>query len=207
MAKSAQLDLSSFMCVILMLIGVLMIMLISNVITIISNPENVQISALIKGALYAEEDRKDEDSELMLVPKFQNKMKTPTYLDVYGDHIIIYPEGQVVHAVDLERPGNPFERVLNDVAEAKNERYLILLARPHSARLLRRLRTAIKDREVDLGFELYEEGRVVDIGGTETPEQAAAAAAATAESGAPTPAETAPAEAAPAPEAGTPPQE
>jgi hypothetical protein len=161
--KGVVLDLSSFMCVILMLIGVLMIMLISNVLTIISNPENVTISAVIKGSLYAERDSTDADEALMLVPKFGNKNKEPVYIDVYGDQIVLYPEGQIVPVVELERAGNAFERLLSTVALRKDELYIVLLARPRSARVLRRLRTAIHDRQVDMGFELYEEGRTVDI--------------------------------------------
>lgn len=156
-------DFSSFMCVILMLIGVLMILLISNVLTIISNPENVTISAVIKGSLYAEKTEADEDQGLMLVPKFGNKLKDPVYVDVYGDQLVIYPEQKIVPVVDLERSGNAFERLLNAVAAKKDERYIVLLARPRSARVLRRLRNAIHDREVDMGFELYEEGRTVEV--------------------------------------------
>jgi hypothetical protein len=167
--RGATTDFSSFMCVILMLIGVLMLMLIINVITIISNPENVQISSLIKGALYAETGELDEDQGLMLVPKFENKSKEPNYIDVYRDQIVIYPEQRIVPVVDLERPGNAFERLLTAVALKKDERYIVLLARPHSARVLRRLRTAIHDREVDIGFELYEEGRSVEIAGARVP--------------------------------------
>jgi len=164
--KGVVLDLSSFMCVILMLIGVLMIMLISNVLTIISNPENVTISAVIKGSLYAERDSTDTDEALMLVPKFGNKNKEPVYIDVYGDQIVLYPEGQIVPVVELERAGNAFERLLSAVAMKKDDLYIVLLARPRSARVLRRLRTAIHDRQVDMGFELYEEGRTVDIAAT-----------------------------------------
>jgi len=39
--KSADVDTSGFQNIVLMLIGVLVIMLVSNVLTIISNPENI----------------------------------------------------------------------------------------------------------------------------------------------------------------------
>ena len=166
-SRGGATDFSSFMCVILMLIGVLMFLLIVNVLTIISNPENVTISAVIKGALYAEKTESDEDQGLMLVPKFGNKYKDPVYVDVFSDQIVLYPEQKIVPVVDLERSGNAFERLLNAVAAKKDERYIVLLARPRSARVLRRLRTAIHDREVDLGFELYEEGRSVEVAGAQ----------------------------------------
>lgn len=215
--RGFALDLSSFMCVILMLIGVLMLLLIVNVITIISNPENVQISAVIKGALYAEKDELNEDQGLMLVPKFQNKNKEPTYIDVYGDQIVIYPEQRIVPIADLERPGNAFERLLNAVALKKDERYIVLLARPRSARALRRLRTAIHDRQVDIGFELYEEGRTIEVAGVgkgelpeepsdQTPPEGPEPAETPAPSVSAPPEQTAPPQPVPAPEPAAPPQ-
>lgn len=167
--KSAQMDLSSFMCIILMLVGVLMILLISNVLTIISNPENVQISAVVKGALYAEQGEvSEEDKSLLLIPKFRNRSKEPTYVDVYSDKVVIYPEGEIVPVVALERAGNAFERLLNSVELQRDRRYIVLLARPRSAYVIRRLQKAIADRGVDMGFEPFEEGRAVEIASSGT---------------------------------------
>lgn len=162
MAREFSQDFSSFMCVILMLIGVLMILLISNVLTIISNPENVQISALIKNALY---DENPTDDMAMIVPKFANKAKEPVYVDVYRDSIVIYPEEIVVKSGEITQPGNAFEQLLGRVSELRDRKYIVLLARPHSARMVRRLRETIKDRKIDIGFELYEANRPVKIEG------------------------------------------
>jgi hypothetical protein len=162
MGRGVEMDFSSFMCVILMLIGVMMIMLISNVLTIISNPENVQISSVIERATYSG-DGKTDDS-LNLVPKFMNKHKNPTYIDVYRDRIIIYPEQTIVQAGEIAQEGNAFEKTLNAIADNADAEYIVLLARPRSASLFRRLRAAIKDRGVDVGFELYEANRPVNLG-------------------------------------------
>jgi hypothetical protein len=49
MAKhdSTKTDFSSFMCVILMLTGCLVTIMISNIVIIAANPENVQITSII----------------------------------------------------------------------------------------------------------------------------------------------------------------
>ena len=47
--KQADIDSSGFQNIVLMLIGVLIIMLVSNVLTIISNPDNIKIDARITG--------------------------------------------------------------------------------------------------------------------------------------------------------------
>ena len=54
--KQADFDSSGFQNIVLMLIGVLVIMLVSNVLTIISNPENIKIGALVTGSVYGEDE-------------------------------------------------------------------------------------------------------------------------------------------------------
>lgn len=55
-------DLSSFMCIILMLIGVMVIMLITNTVVIVSNPENIRITSIIQSSGEYLEGGKGEDA-------------------------------------------------------------------------------------------------------------------------------------------------
>ena len=158
MAKKVETDLSSFMAVILMFIGILMIMLVSNVLTIVSNPENFQISTMMPSGMY--EDGVEAGSGL---PRFANKEKEPVYVDVYPNRMIIYPEQEIVLKTDLQKPGNAFEKLLQKVGEAPDEEYVILLARPGSAKNVSLLRRTIRDRGIDVGVELFEAGRPVTI--------------------------------------------
>lgn len=64
--KDSSVDTSGFQNIVLMLIGVLMVMLISNVVTIISNPDNIKIGALVTGEVYGDEGFEST------VPKFAN---------------------------------------------------------------------------------------------------------------------------------------
>ena len=64
MGKMADFDSSGFQTIVLMLIGVLMMMLVSNVLTIISNPENIKIGSLVTGAVY-----EDEENQKNMMPK------------------------------------------------------------------------------------------------------------------------------------------
>ena len=74
--KMAEFDASGFQNIVLMLIGVLMMMLVSNVLTIISNPENIKIGALVTGSVYGEND---EDATF-IPPKFQNMRQDPIWI-------------------------------------------------------------------------------------------------------------------------------
>ena len=162
MGRGATTDFSSFMSVILMLIGVLVIMLVSNVLTIISNPENIKITSLVTSSVYAEE--KSDDKGMSPFP-FGNKVKEPSYIDVYRDRLVLYDPlamGEIISLRDLEQAGNGFEKMLARVETNKVNDYIVLLARPRSATVVRRLKKVIRDRGVDVGVELYEANRDVE---------------------------------------------
>jgi hypothetical protein len=159
--KSVEVDTSGFQGIVLMLIGVLMIMLISNVLTIISNPENIKIGAVVTGSVYDEED----EEKSFVPPKFQNMRQDPIYVDVEAAKLIIYPERKEIAARDLMFEGNDFERFLDDVEQVKEVRYIVLLLRPGSAVFQRRLRQVIRDRNIDVGFEPWEADRPIIVGG------------------------------------------
>ena len=164
MAKMADVDQSGFQNIVLMLIGVLMMMLVSNVLTIISNPENIKIGALVTGSVYGEND----ESDTFIPPKFQNMRQDPIYVDVEPGKLVIYPEKKEIAARDLMFEGNDFEIFLRDVEKVKSVRYVILLLRPGSATFQRKLRRIIRERGIDVGFEPWDAGREILIAGIDT---------------------------------------
>jgi hypothetical protein len=144
MAEAAKTDFSSFMCVILMLTGCLVTIMISNIIIIAANPENVQITSIIQGL---EGDKPQEDSH-------GNIIKSPWYLEVWRDRMIIHPGGEEIGVRELERKDNRFEQFLTTV-QAKNDRqYIVLLVREHGATIARKLKKVIRDRKIDIGMDL-----------------------------------------------------
>ncbi|HAL91521.1 MAG TPA: hypothetical protein DCM68_00650 [Verrucomicrobia bacterium] len=171
MAKMADFDSSGFQNIVLMLIGVLVIMLVSNILTIISNPENIKIGALVTGAVY------EEETGTFIPPKFQNMRQDPIYIDVEPTRLIIYPERTVVEARDLMFEGNEFEKFLDQAEQIKDVRYVILLLRPGSAVFQRKLRQVIRERGIDVGFEPWEAGREIMVVGAPPPPPAEGAPA------------------------------
>lgn len=164
--KDSSVDTSGFQNIVLMLIGVLMVMLISNVVTIISNPDNIKIGALVTGSVYGEEE------DTVVTPKFQNMRQDPVYIDVEANRFMVYqPPSQPfeVLARDLLLPGNEFEGFLDWIEARKTSRYVVLLLRPGSAKFQRRLRQIIKERGIDVGFEPWEAGRSIEIAGGGAP--------------------------------------
>lgn len=160
--KGAEVDTSGFQNIVLMLVGVLMIMLISNVLTIISNPDNIKIGSLVSGSVYADEKAGESQS---VMPKFGNMEKNPVYIEVRADSLVIYPERYLISDADIRLEGNEFEKYLDRLAAQKDARYAVLLLSPDAALFSRRLRKIFADRDIDIGFEPWDPGRIVFITG------------------------------------------
>lgn len=145
--KETKTDFSSFMCVILMLTGCLVTIMISNVVVISANPENVQITSIIPSNL-------DPEQEKEVVDSHGNVIKSPWYLEVWRDRMIIHPGGVVVALRDLESKDNLFEKFLRRVEARSQSQYIVLLVREHGATVARKLKKVIRDRKIDIGMDL-----------------------------------------------------
>ena len=157
--KQADVDTTGFQNIVCMLIGILMIMLISNLLSILSNPENIKIGALVTGTVYGDNDK----DASFIPPKFQNMRQDPIYVDVEPGKLIIYPERKEIAARDLMFEANDFEKFLDQVEMAKSTRYIVLLLRPGCAVFQRQLREAIRDRGIDIGFEPWDADREIVV--------------------------------------------
>ena len=160
--EQVKFDLSSFMAVLIMTIGCMIILLVTNVVVIISNPENLTITTLVPRAYEPDSDEDKELAKKMGEPMFSNKDKEPSYVDVNPDKLIIYPGEHVLPIQDLEQSGNAFEQLLNQVAEHRDTEYIILVLRPESSRIAKVLRSAIVDRNIDVGMELFDKDKEIN---------------------------------------------
>lgn len=156
----AETELTAFMPIILMTVGCLVILLVVNTVIIISNPENIRITSVVKGALYEPGRRRGLETGAPF--PFGNRQKEPVYFDVHPDRITIYPGKKDVYLTDLIIPGNPLERAMDVVERHRDTHYVVILARPGTAWLTRKLRRLLASRGVDVGFELFEEEREVE---------------------------------------------
>ncbi len=152
-------DLSSFMAILIMTIGALVVLLISNTMVIISNPENTTVTSIVTSSLFVPGG---DGSEGGAPFPMGNEHKEPRYIDVHRDRIIMYPGSFILPVRELDQPNNSLERFLEEVRAARNDEYVVLLVRPRAAEIYRRIAKAVRDRDIDLGLELFEEGREVD---------------------------------------------
>lgn len=141
---STKTDFSSFMCIILMLTGCLVTIMVANVMIISANPDNITITSVIGLTDFSD----------------GNVTKDANYIDVHRERLDLYfDKGGRVESVpisDLESPGNKLDEFINMVYAVRDTEYIVMLVRPDSADIYRRLRSAIRARKIDLGMELFE---------------------------------------------------
>jgi len=156
--QGVEMDLSSFMAVLIMTIGCMVVILVSNVIIIISNPDNTSITSIVKTAIWIEGDEEEGKDPF---PN-GNKLKEPAYIDVRRDRLTIYPGEHIVPVRDLQLEGNAFDKLLDRISTNKANEYVVLLLRPRSVVVSRQLQKTIVQRGIGLGYELFEENREVN---------------------------------------------
>lgn len=139
-------DFSSFMCVILMLTGCLVTIMISNVVVISANPENVQITSILPST--------GAGAEKEIYDPKGNVIKNPWYVEVWRDRLIIHPGSVEVALRELESRENRFERFLRKIEAVKHREYIVLLVRENAGSVARKLKKVIRDRQIDTGMDL-----------------------------------------------------
>ena len=157
MGKSVDQDLSSFMSILIMTIGALVIFLVVNTVTIASNPDNISLRSL--------EIAEKEDGGQGGPTKYSNNSKQPTFVDVRSDRVIIYPSKEEVTLDQLERGNNPLEQLVERIRKNREEEYIIIIARPNGISMFRRIRTMVKSAGIDLGMELFDMDQAVRFSG------------------------------------------
>jgi hypothetical protein len=142
--ESTKTDFSSFMCIILMLTGCLVTIMVANIMIISANPDNITVTSVIGLTPFAD----------------GNVTKDANYIDVYRDRLDLYTErGQkkeTIQIIDLETKGNLLDQFIDYVYSVRDTEYIVMLVRPDSADVYRRLRSAIRARKIDLGMELFD---------------------------------------------------
>jgi len=146
---STKTDFSSFMCIILMLTGALVTIMVANVMIIAANPDNIVITSVVGLSDFSG----------------GNVKKDANYIDVHRDRLDIYFEHggrtESVPIGELEIKGNKLEEFIATVAAERDSQYIVLLVRPKSSHIYRRLRTAIRSQNIDLGMELFDADKEV----------------------------------------------
>ena len=85
--------------------------------------------------------------------------KSPSYLDVHPDKVILLDDQTEIPQSALATPGNRLDAFLDNIQKSSDLRFIVLALRPECAPLQRELRQRIRQRGIDIGIEPWETGR------------------------------------------------
>lgn len=107
-----------------------------------------------------------------------NMRKDPIYIDVHSNRFILVEEEKTIKESELAVKHNIFDKFMEQVARLRKQRYLLLLLRPGSEQLRQQLQQITQKYDVDIGVDVWEEGRafskeemmgIYDMGTAEPP--------------------------------------
>lgn len=96
----------------------------------------------------------------------QNQTKTPRYIECRADGVVIYPSEAFVGISELASSSSAFQVLLEEVRRRREQEYLIVAVRPQGIEVFEEVRSLIRDRGIDIGYEPIDEGWKLKIKGT-----------------------------------------
>lgn len=157
-------DLSAFMTVVLMLAGCLIVLLIVNLAARLADPNLIVIGTVIRAPGYQQGSNTDARSTGRVITG--NFDKKPIYLDVHPDKLIFLPGGRSMPVRGMDRPTGLLETMLARIEPKRDGEYVLLLVRPRTAAIVRKLKQSILARGIDVGMELYDDYETVHVENT-----------------------------------------
>ncbi len=79
--------------------------------------------------------------------------KVPSYVDCFPDGISTYPGKVNLTASEIARPGNALEGFLDRVRANSSNEYVIILVRPQSLAVFRKVRKMVAERGIEMGYD------------------------------------------------------
>lgn len=100
---------------------------------------------------------------------FISSNKSPVYIEVQPEKIVIHPEKTNIAAAGIDAPDGEFERFLAQFEAQRDTRYIVLLLRPGTAVFQRQLRQQIRAHGIKVGFGPIDELQALSPEGSPAP--------------------------------------
>ncbi|MEM1368920.1 MAG: hypothetical protein AAGG02_13080 [Cyanobacteria bacterium P01_H01_bin.15] len=112
-----------------------------------------------------------DQKEIRIIAKVdagQNLSKTPRYIEVTGEGVIIHPEKTLVQQAELQAPYSALTDLIEQVSTARDREYLIVAVRPEGIAIFDEVRSKIEAKGIDIGYEPIDSDWILKI---EVPEE------------------------------------
>jgi hypothetical protein len=154
-------------CLLLILLGILVIVLVTEVSTVMADPDNVSHVGI-------EETSLSGFSSSDAFPG-SNQMKEPLYLDMYPDKVVAYPYRMAFTFNSLQSGETELDEIFRIVASRPDQEYVLFLVRPGSTKIYALVRHKIDvlnakqsdtGKQIEIGVELCESGKAFEHAAT-----------------------------------------
>lgn len=108
----------------------------------------------------------DSNPEVTIIAQSEdgvNQKKQPRYIESKEDGIIIYPSQEFVPTNQLENPNAGLMKLIKELANNKDQEYIIIAIRPKGIDVFEKVRNLIEKEEIDIGYEPIEEGWTLKV--------------------------------------------
>jgi hypothetical protein len=86
----------------------------------------------------------------------------PIYFECRPSEIFVYPGEHTVSIGDIGVPGNAVEKALDRIEKSAGAEYAILIVRPGSVQLYRHLRRMVRQKTINVGYDVLERDSKID---------------------------------------------
>lgn len=107
-----------------------------------------------------------EEKEVTIIPRAEEQKtesKEPFYIELKEKGLILHPSREYVPIERAFNEGSAFMKLIREVENQKDKKYLILAVRPSGYEIFDRVRAEIEQRKIDLGYEPVNQNWKLDI--------------------------------------------
>ena len=156
-------------CLMLVFIGILLVVFITQSLITLSSPTNARpLTPVDSGGAGFFETR--------AFPRGNTTLE-PVYLDVHRDQVVIFPEAIAIQQRDVFAskprsqtdglefgfvPGGSLDVLAARIEQATSGQYVVMLVRPGAADMSKKLAAVLKERGIDIGREFLARRTEVD---------------------------------------------
>ena len=149
-----DIDVLPYLSIMLSVLGIICLIIVVMVMNIALNPKAIAIVSF-KG-LFAGSKGGGAGTGAVEVDGGTKSPKIPSYLDCSVDGVSIFPGETNVPPGELSVPGNPVQKLLDNVETNSATQYVIVLIRPGSLPVYRAVRRMISNRNIDIAYDTLE---------------------------------------------------
>ena len=139
--KKINIDVEPFLSIMAIVLKLISLILVVIVMRIAANKQGIKVVNLLQRT----------------ARKAADVIKSPSYVDCYVDHVVLYPGAITNTWSDLQNPENAVEKMLAHVDAKSETDYVVIMARPDAVKIFRSIRKMLGEHpKVEVGYDVVD---------------------------------------------------